>query len=119
MTTEEQRRHDFIEGLRDLTEFLVSRPELQVPHDLYCTVVCSGDEFRAACRLMQSYAKAPLGNIYGAEKTFSGGITYRAITARENVCERKVVGTRTIPAHTEDVVEWDCSDSILEPKETA
>jgi len=56
-----------------------------------------------------------------------GPITYGVSIPREQVCERKVVGKKIVPAspsryipetpeHEEDVIEWECK-SILEPEE--
>lgn len=118
MTTDEQRRKDFIAGLVNLAAFLKSRPELPVPLNLWATVYLTADEFRDAQQHMGSYIKSPLDDIYGIEKHFPGKVAYRLITARANVCTKRVVGTRTIPERTEELVEWDCG-SILEPKETA
>lgn len=50
-------------------------------------------------------------------------------TARENVCDRVVVGTRMVPekvvpeqviaAHVEEIVEWVCPESILGRNDTS
>jgi hypothetical protein len=58
-------------------------------------------------------------------------LTLNFCTPRGNVCKKRVVGTkevpefyiagtagRVIPAHTEEVIEWDCPESLLKAKES-
>ena len=106
MTTKE--RKEFIVGLRQLAKLLETWPELPTPPELYCTAYLTGDEFRAAQQHLGSYTKEPHGDIYGIERKLPGKVVYRLITARENVCAKRVVGTRIMPEHTEEIVEWDC-----------
>lgn len=57
------------------------------------------------------------------KRAFSGGITISHHTQRDEVCTRKVTGTRTVqvpdPAAplvevTEDIVEWDCEPILAD-----
>lgn len=81
-----------------------------------------------AVRAMGNGAKRELGDDLHVEREF-GPFVLSAYTARENVCERVVVGTKVIPEtvipardetvieeHVEEIVEWKCAP-ILAPAE--
>jgi hypothetical protein len=58
------------------------------------------------------------------KKNFSnreGEVLIKAVTSSNQVCTRRVIGTKqvpeqVIPAHVEEIVEWDCG-SILKPQD--
>lgn len=45
-----------------------------------------------------------------------GSVHVRAWVPHRQVCERVVVGARTVPEHVEEVVEWRCPGSLLADK---
>ncbi|MBI3936388.1 MAG: hypothetical protein HY323_05380 [Betaproteobacteria bacterium] len=63
--------------------------------------------------------KDGVGNTFWVERRFgqAGVITVFAHD-REQVCRKVVTGTReiseeVIPAHTEEIIEWECPDALL------
>lgn len=42
-----------------------------------------------------------------------GSVDVRVWTPSSQVCEKVVVGTREVPAHIEEIVRWECPDSLL------
>ena len=110
-------RQAFIQGLRELADFLETREAVPLPNGFFSRYTFPTD-FAAAAKALGSFEKAPSKDFFGAERKF-GPITLRVFTDRSAVCTRKVVGTRTIhaePERTVEVVEWECNESILEPK---
>lgn len=137
-------RDKFVQDLRDFADFIEEKGEY-LPMDSYdCDfkVTCSlYDEttydwetgettvVKTAKELMREAAKA-LGK---ADKVWSekyldlqkdfGGIQLEFTIRRDQVCERKVVGTKVIPEKVipervepekvEEIVEWVCDDPLL------
>lgn len=107
------QRQRMIQGLRDVAAFIERNPG--VPCPVYQTVMISTtlvDEMKAAARAMGSAEKEFSGGFVSLFKMF-GPVKYEVFIQRELICEKTVVGTRTIPAHEEEIIEWSCSDSIL------
>lgn len=113
-------RQEFIQGLRDLADFLEARPTVPTPNG-YLNQYVFPSAFRESARALGAFDKTPSDDFYGAERRF-GPITLRLFTDRSAVCKRIVKGTRIIPAEperTEEVVEWECSESLLAETESA
>ena len=119
---------NYIQGLREIAKFYEDHPETPLPYE---GNICPFTIFDASVQHIAAAAKAfgKADKIYGEDhfelvKTFPSGIVLRFWTSRENVCEKVVVGTKlvpevhlpavpakdayTIPAKTEEVVEWRC-----------
>ena len=125
MASEEQRRQ-LVTGLRRLATFLEDNPQLDNPSDSYGLNMTSWfsnkEEFLNTIRQLK---KAPVGvKDFGGPNVavvyeFSAAVKYYICTSRENICIKKVNGTRAVPAitypsHIEEIVEWECNESILE-----
>ena len=98
--------------LHDLAYFLSTRPALAAAMNetTFYIVAHDAEEFRCLVSELGACTKKPAGEMMGVERQF-GNLTIRIIIGREQVCTRRVVGQRTIPAspeRTEDIVEWDC-----------
>jgi hypothetical protein len=114
-------RSDVIAGLREYALFLEQHPLVPEPVvALFNVFAWTPDEFRAIARTLGDARKGESESWFYLQKTFgNGAVGFELNTARASICTRRVVGTRTIPAKpatvetTEDIVEWDCPDSIL------
>ena len=121
-----QERNQMIQGMRDCADWLEAHPDVQVYSGEIRCLPDGREEFAALARAMGtaekyfSYEFAYLGKYFGPFKV--EGFDYR-----KNVCERKVVGTKIIPArdayvitaspeHEVEIVEWECG-SVLETLE--
>lgn len=121
-------RKEKIEGLRSIANFLEDHPELPLPDmDFRIYSLNSKEEAQAVARAFGNFEKG-YSNWYATltkafvKGEFGAEVALSYVFNREAICERKVVGVRTIPAEfvpahttearTEEIVEWDCG-SIL------
>lgn len=111
-------RAQLIQGLRDLADFLEARPDLPAPaaprFDIWAK---SRAEFTAYVRQLGKSTKHATDPYMWFRREF-GPVALDVVAHREKVCTKRVVGVeevpeRTIPAHTREIVEWDCGP-ILE-----
>ena len=123
-------RQDFINGLRQLADYLEARPALPVPDDLpvqgwvFSWDDDAREELAAAARAMGKAEKQVSDFAFTLRgPQFAGGIYYYVGASRHTVCERVVVGTEKVevpdpnaPTITEEreIVEWHCPDSLLD-----
>jgi hypothetical protein len=106
-------RQALIQGLRDFADFLESNEGVPTPCGSgFDAFVQTKEELAAAARAIGNSTKEVLNQWYYLHKAF-GPVRYDVNIAREKVCVKKVIGTKTVPQHTEEIVEWECSDSIL------
>ena len=116
--TEAQRA--YIDGLRDLTDWLEQHPEYAPTYPAVTLNVFADDKAELAefARAAGRATKHWLDSWFVVRAEF-GPHSIDANLAREQVCDRVVTGIRWVPAQparTEDVVEWVCQDtSILAP----
>ena len=123
---------NLVDGLRQLADFLDENPALAdhgwMPK-LYVWA-STEDEFKANNALLGTFTKSSCGQYLNAERTF-GSVTLQSTIAHADICEQKVVGTRTVtklvPADPdyvapeyvtieveEDVTEWVCPPSWVQ-----
>jgi hypothetical protein len=126
--TEDQRRIEYIQGLRALADFLESRPQVPCPRYTNISV------FTDRAGLVTAAQTAGWEKIYNANwfylrKAFSPGnfeadLTLDITADRGLVCRKVATGTttipaqpeRTLPAEPEQVVEqfeWVCDEPLL------
>ena len=110
---------EFATGLRALADYYAAHPtcpQLSMPSSIY---IGTGEE---AKHCLQAIARSVPTAIkdYGTEDLFylivdfGGNVVVKFFTGRASVCEKKVVGTRIVPAiHIEarevEIVEWICA----------
>lgn len=86
--------------------------------------VHSKSDFGKICAAMGSFEKERTSYSTGAKKTLPGGAIVSVSANRDVVCKRVVVGTKTVPAEperiiearperTEEIVEWECPESFV------
>lgn len=118
-----QQGQRFAAGLRALAAWYDAHPEAPVPFD--ATFHIGADDTLAEARRLAAML-APCDKVYTdsyfkLERDF-GGVGLSFIFFRSTVCERRVVGTKLVPAvpaqpeRTEEIVEWSC-DPIFADRE--
>jgi hypothetical protein len=106
-------REELIQGLRDMADFLEQQPDVPIVYHAGMSVPVFGiDTIRAAIRAMGDVEKRFEGNYVSVIRRF-GPVKYEVFVAREDVCEKTVVGKRVVPEHEEEIVEWSCRESLL------
>lgn len=119
---------EYANALRRIADFVEVHTDLPVPYlsNMSLYEWTNGKELCAnAAKAFGTCKKESSDNYFSVKKDF-GGITLTATTFRKNVCERVVVGTeqvpetvvpatpsQVIPAHTREIVEWKCPESLL------
>jgi len=117
---------EYADSLRLIADFFESHTDVELPF--------GGEQFEYFNASARSHLVAALGS---CKKEFDsdfpgsftlvkhfGTIEFRAIAQKSEVCTKKIIGTRHIPeriirAHDEEIVEWDCHESILRDAEPA
>ena len=118
-------------GLRQLAEWYDKHPDAPIPYDATTITVFGFSAKPEEVRAIGS-AKKEWGESIFRLTVELPNATIRFIACRSDVCTRKVVGTRTvpekvvkateaeiIPEHEEDIVEWECHESLLKPEESS
>lgn len=108
-----------IDGLRALLDFLEEHPHLQPNHYMWPITFWAEtpEELAAAARDMKVVTKEASDLFFTLTRDFGGGVQFSVRIPRAQLCTRRQVGTRIVPAqpeHEEPVYEWDCPDSILD-----
>jgi hypothetical protein len=122
-------REAFIAGLREVADFYEERPGLKFPTWAgFFVNAYTKTEMQKIARQIGSAKKSvetPCDS-FRLSKTFASGIELIFDTSRSLVCRRLVVGTKdvpempvpareqqVIPAHAEEIIEWQCDESLL------
>lgn len=106
-------RQQVIAGLRDLARFLEDQPDVKVfPHIGMVVPFKDREEFAVTALALGRAEKKHDSHYFSLVRHFGPYVRYEAFIACEKVCTRLVVGTRdvveqVIPAHTEEIVEWE------------
>jgi len=120
---------EYIAGLREYADLLEANPGLpRTTGEYFCWPCTSSEQMVATVRLFggQWDKRTSEGSDYFTLERFIGPHRISVYTARENVCERVVIGTETVeipdpelvadvPLVTveQDVVRWVCPESLL------
>lgn len=119
---EQQRRADFIRGLRDLADWYDSRPGLVAPYipaeAFFIDHSFGRDELAAFVREVGSVRKVSdkHSDDIALTRDFGPLVRFRLMIDKEKTCKRVKVGTKVVPAKPAlevDVYEWECGESIL------
>lgn len=112
-------REATIAALRALADYLDDRPAVPVPHlpTLFAVAYPETHPIPTVARAMGGFEKTHDGTFLNLVKDF-GVFSFEVSYPSDQVCERVVVGTegvpeKTIPAHTKEIVEWKCPESLL------
>lgn len=123
------RQREWIEGLRELADFLEAHPAILNPVSTFMmNQFVYGDDAKTRIRMMVrgtgKWEKTPKGDFFCLSRPF-GPHTVDINTSREEVCEKVQVGTRevevqdpeilkTVPMVTvnEPVYEWECHNLL-------
>ncbi len=116
-------RLEKIQEMREVLTFLDDNPEIPLPYFGMINTFAFDDEddVGTLARIMSPCEKNTGGGYFSLDRKF-GSTTLSVNFDREEVCERIVVGTEqvlahTVAAHTKEIVEWRCPDSILRQEE--
>ena len=120
-------KREFIAGLRELADFLEAHPELPQPvNGSFNVFVRDKATFVQIARSLNYATKNGNGELFWLTKQFSGEVSVDINVARELVCQRKVTPVNipecvvkaqpecVVPAHTKEIVEWDCDPILAE-----
>ena len=108
-----------INDVREMLDYLEATPDLELPWFGAFNSFPPSDSISEVARMMAPFTKEATETFFILRRDF-GSISLDATFYHENVCEKVVTGTEEIPeritpAHTVDIVEWKCPDSLLNP----
>lgn len=105
--------HEYADGLRQLAEWYDAHPDAEQPYrsDRVEYFPVTKDDLVALLREHGGqWKKTTASDLLYLRRRF-GPFTLEAVIDQRDVCTRRVVGTRIVPAspeRLEEVVEWDC-----------
>lgn len=115
----EEARMDFIKGLRSLADFIEKNEALPVPYDSPFNIfVDNKEDLRRLQRIVGGKLSKDATDTFFYLRRAFGPLRLDININREEVCERIVIGRRTVPEHEEEIVQWRCADSILADEES-
>lgn len=113
------KREEFIAGLREVADFLEKNPSVPCPRYETLYVPTDKDGLREAAKAPGHADKGAFGEQFYIDRTF-GPVKITFAADRAEVCRKVVKGTRevperVVPARTEEIIEWECTDPLLKP----
>lgn len=112
----------YAESLRMIADWFEAHPEVPLPyraHDFgYQHLSTTQESMARIARAMGACKKEYTDSgLFHLKRDF-GAVTVDAFCSRTEVCKRKVVGSKhmpeqVIPAHDQDIVEWECFEEPL------
>jgi hypothetical protein len=120
---------EYVDSLRQIADFYEANPECPLPGGtiFYIDAVHGKEEMSNVARIFGSCEKSVDTSFYNLIKVF-GSLKLWAREWREKICTRKVIGVQFVPekyipgtlieAHEEEIVEWDCPESLLDEEVT-
>lgn len=127
---EQLQREEYCAGLEALAQFLRTNPQCKLPEQVNFIEYTWHKERVVEFAKTAGHVEKDYGEYYVAVLKHFGPINYGVRISRENVCERVVVGTKTIPgreayivpaepAHEEEIVKWECTPLLALGEEKA
>jgi len=112
-----EARQTEIDDMRKVLDFLEANPDIGDPYLTSIDIFAEAEDIKTIAKALGKADKKILGSTFMLVKKF-GTMKLEVNFERNQVCERRVVGTKEIeeqiiPARVVDVVEWDCPESIL------
>jgi hypothetical protein len=114
-----------------LSKYYATHPDAPAPYlaqTEYVWISGTPEEYKAVGAGEKEYSD---NNFFFTVELIPDVLTLKFATNRENVCTKRVVGTRTVPEHiqpgipsqliaehTEEIIEWDCPESLLKARES-
>lgn len=112
-----KRRAAFIQGLRDMADFLEKTPNVTHPSMSILNAYVSTKEDLARNARATSWEKIwDSPSYFSLRKTFCEDLIMEIFTDRSTICRQVEVGEKIIPAQearVEKVYEWKCDDASL------
>lgn len=108
---------EFVAGLRAVADFYEAHPDCPMPYEPDVTVTHfeeeSPEEAARVGRMLGRFEKDYGPDLFTLSRRFNG-VRLRFLFYREKVCTKRVVGVeevpeQVVPAHTREIVEWDCA----------
>ncbi len=119
MKTDSEERAAYIDGLRQIADFLEQHPNVPEPSSPIINVfVQSKNSFQRAIKKSGPWEKRTDGSYVYCRKCF-GPHVFNVNLNHSMICERVVTGKRTVPRqeaieeYEEEITEWRCPDSFL------
>ena len=125
-------RQDRIDAARKLLDWLEARPDVPLPFELGCGLASfniyvyghtAQRDMADIVRTGGAWHKRILGDRFEMMQLFGHEISLTISADQKDICTRVVTERKVIPAHTipardipeavEEVVEWNCPDSLL------
>lgn len=108
-----ERRASDIAGLRQLANWLEDHPGIEAPYAMGGAVFVELAEARDfMAEAPGGWDKRDSGDYWAYGRQFAGHVTYTAYVARENLCRKVQIGTKTVdavPEHDEPIYRWECA----------
>lgn len=112
---------EYATALREIADWYEAHPDVPAPSPAPINLFFGDkDELVAVARAVgERLTKSGSGDWYWLRKEFPSGWALEFNVRREQVCTRRVVGTepvpeQIIPAHTKEIVEWDCHSLLAQ-----
>lgn len=121
---------EYAAGLREFADWIELHPEVDLPSKDITNYATDTREYAGiALAALKPCKKRYSDSMFYLDKSF-GPITYTLAFFRNAVCTPKVIGkkiveeqyippqtfpSKLIPAHEEDIIEWDCHEALLAP----
>jgi hypothetical protein len=122
----------YSQGLREIADFYDAHPEVKLPFEgtlsEFRIYGLSKAELAPTLRAFGKAEKKYTNDTFEIVKTFPSGRKLYTYNPRNSICEKKVVGTKIVPAEPEktvvvvvpakpereeEIVVWDCGESLL------
>lgn len=120
---------EYTDGLRAIADWLDGHPEVEgMPEELDVTALNTKEEAAIVLKALRPCAKEYDETFFKITRKF-GSIKLKFLFWRDAVCQRVVIGKKTVEAHLrpaqmipaevveaheEDVVEWRCGEALLD-----
>lgn len=125
MSPEAKERAEALQGFRDLISWYAQHPEVPLPELTVNNYAV--DNLPVTARALGTFTKKYSEGMFYLNRQF-GPVNAVFCFMREQACVRRVIGKKHvearvipaeyIPAHDEDIVEWDCQPILKESEPT-